>query len=231
MKTKAEVLKKNQLTDVLLVIAVLGSLWGLSEVVLSGAIRMTGIPFRAGILAGIGIGLIAVAVGAFMRMGIILLIPIIAVLCKQLVVPILGVSVMCKVNSCVAVMLEGFAVTGVVYLARRKLAGNRLMQIACGTSAALLAAGIFYFAGMRLAPCNYLLSFNRSHGFVSFMAVEGLVWAAFSAVLFPLGYRIGVWLRDSELTLKKKSLSYYIAAAAIVVGSWTASAFAIAAGF
>ncbi len=111
MKTKAEVLKKNQLTDVLLVIAVLGSLWGLSEVVLSGAIRMTGIPFRAGILAGIGIGLIAVAVGAFMRMGIILLIPIIAVLCKQLVVPILGVSVMCKVNSCVAVMLEGFAVT------------------------------------------------------------------------------------------------------------------------
>ncbi|MBU1747764.1 MAG: hypothetical protein KKA73_08740, partial [Chloroflexi bacterium] len=156
-------------TDILIAVLVLGSLWGLAEVVLSSALRTAGLPFRAGILTGIGVGLLAIAVGAFRRPAMLVLIPLIAILCKQLVVPILSVSVMCKANSCLAVMLEGLAVTGVVYLAGRRLDRSRLLQIASGATGALLAAGVFYFAGMQVAPCQYLLSFGGVTGFARFM--------------------------------------------------------------
>lgn len=231
MKTKTKVLKRTQPMDVLLAVVVLGSLWGLAEVVLNGAIRVTGLPFRAGILTGVGVGLLAIAAGAFRRSVILVFIPLIAILCKQLVVPILGVSVLCKANSCLAVVLEGLAVTGVVYLAGRKLDRNRLAQIGSGASATLLAAGVFYFIGTQLAPCKYLLSFNRPDGFAAFLVAEGLVWAAFSALLFPVGYWIGVRFRDTVLVLERKPLLYYATSAALVVGSWTASTLAISAGF
>jgi len=221
---------RTRLADILIAVVVLGSLWGLTEVVLDSAIRAAGLPFRAGILTGIGIGLLAIAMGAFRRPALLVLIPPVAILCKQLVVPILNVSVMCKANSCVAVMLEGLAVTGVVCLIGRRLDRNRVIQAVSGASGALLAAGAFYFAGMRLAPCQYLLSFNSPVGFVRFMLVEGVVWAAFSAVLFPVGYWVGAQLRDTILAQERKPWLYYAASATIVVGSWAASAVAIAAG-
>jgi hypothetical protein len=221
---------RKPLADILIAVVVLGSLWGFTEVVLDSAIRTAGLPFRAGILTGIGIGLLAIAVGAFRRPAMLVLIPPIAILCKQLVVPIVNVSVMCKANSCLAVMLEGLTVTSVVYLIGRRLDRDRVIQAASGASGALLAAGAFYFAGMRLAPCQYLLSFSSPVGFVRFMLVEGLVWAAFSAVLFPVGYRVGARLRDTTLAQGRKPWLYYAASATIVVGSWAASAVAIAAG-
>jgi hypothetical protein len=221
---------RTRLADILIAVVVLGSLWGFTEVVLDSAIRAAGLPFRAGILTGIGIGLLAIAMGAFRRPALLVLIPPVAILCKQLVVPILSASVMCKANSCLAVMLEGLAVIGVVYLIGRRLDRNRVIQAASGASGALLGAGAFYFAGMRLAPCQYLLSFNSPVGFVRFMLVEGVVWAAFSAVLFPVGYRVGAQLRDTILAQERKPWFYYAASATIVAGSWAASAVAISAG-
>ncbi len=221
---------KSQTMDMVIAIMVLGSLWGLSEVVLSSALRAAGLPFRAGILTGIGVGLLAVAVGLFRRPALLVLIPPITMLCKQLVVPILHVSVLCQANSCLAVLLEGLAVAGAAYLVGRRLQ-SRLVQTASGASAALAAAGAFYVLGMRVAPCNYLLSFNSPAGFVSFMLVEGLVWAAFSAVFFPLGYAAGARLREAVLVPTSKPWLYYATSAALVAGSWAASALTIAAGF
>jgi len=231
MGVKTDASKKAQLVDVLTAVAVLGSLWGLSEVVVGGAIRAAGLPYRAGILTGIGMGLMAIAVSVFKKPPMLAGIALVAVLCKQLVVPILHVSVMCKANSCLAVMLEGLALAGMVSLAGRRLDRSYLAQIASGASAALLASAAFYFIGMRVAPCRYLLSFNRPGGFVAFLTVEGLVWAVFSAVLFPVGHWAGTRLGDTvfALSARKPSL-YYITSVALVVCCWAVSAFAIAAG-
>jgi hypothetical protein len=76
-----------------------------------------------------------------------------------------------------------------------------------------------------------LLSFEGPSGFAAFLAVEGLVWAAFSAAFFPVGYWVGTRLRDVILMPERKPWLYYATSATIVVGSWTASAVAIAAGF
>lgn len=228
---KTDEIKRAQQVDLLTTILVLGSLWGLSEVVLGGAIGAVGLPYRAGILTGVGMGIMGIAISAFRKPLMLAGIALVAISCKQLVVPILHVSVMCKANSCLAVMLEGLALAGVVSLAGRKLDRGHLAQIASGASAALLAAAAFYFIGMQVAPCRYLLSFNRPGGFMAFLAVEGLVWAAFSAMLFPAGYWVGARLRDAVLALRmRKPLFYYTTFAAIVVCCWVASAFSIAAG-
>lgn len=231
MEVRINEIKRAQLVDVLIAIVVLGSLWGLSEVVLGGAIRAAGLPYRAGILTGVGIGIMGIAVGVLRKPSMLAGIALVAILCKQLVVPILNVSVMCKANSCLAVMLEGLALAGVISLAGRKLDRGHLAQIASGASAALLAAAAFYFIGMRVAPCRYLLSFNRPGGFVAFLAVEGLVWAVFSAILFPAGYWVGSRLRETVLALRtREPLFYYTTFAALVVSCWVVNAFAIAAG-
>jgi len=231
MEIRTGGIRRARLVDVVIAILVLGSLWGLSEVVLGGAMGAAGLPYRAGILTGIGIGIAGIAAGAFRKPFMPAGIALVAVSCKQLVVPILHVSVMCKANSCLAVMLEGLALAGVVSLAGRKLDRGYLAQIAGGVSAALLASAAFYFTGMRVAPCQYLLSFNRPGGLVAFVAVEGLVWAAFSALLFPVGYRLGARLRDTAVVLgSRKPLFYYATATALVVCCWVASGFAIAAG-
>ncbi len=215
----------------LLLIAVLGSLWGLSEVFVSGAIRMSTLPFRAGILTGIGLGLIAIAVGALRRPGLLLGIPVLAALCKLLVVPILKVSPVCEANSCMAVLLEGSAMAGAVVLAGQRLHRSRLLQAASAASAALLAAGVFFYAGMHVAPCNYLMSFNRPFGLMAFMGSEGLSWALASALLFPLGYRLGEGLRAAVLIREEKPGLFYLTSSALVLGSWIISAIAIAKGF
>jgi hypothetical protein len=126
-----------------------------------------------------------------------ILIGIVAVLCKQLVVPILHVSVMCKMNSCLAVLLEYGAITGIAAVAINKMRGNVSIRILTGGAAALVGAIAFHFVGMRVAPCNDLLAFNRPGGLYSFLFKEGLSWIIFSAILFPIG-----WLTGEKLATK-----------------------------
>jgi hypothetical protein len=230
MKMNTDELMKAPRVDLLIAILVLGSLWGFSEVVLSSAIMAAGIPYRAGILTGVGMGLMGVALGAFRKPLLPAGMALVAVLCKQLVVPILHVSVMCEANSCVAVMLDGLALAGVAALAGRRLDKGYPAKIAVGAAAALVAAAAFHVVGMRVAPCQHLLSFNRAGGFVAFVTSSGLVWAFFSAILFPLGCLVGTRFRNAVPALRtRKPLFYYTVSAALVVCCWAASAVVIAA--
>ena len=219
-------------SDIWLTVLVLGSLWGFTEVVLSGAISAAGLPYRSAILTGIGMGLMAVAVGAYKRPWMLVATALVAVLCKQLVVPILQVSVMCKANSCVAVMIEGLALAGTVGLVGRKMRQGNLARIATGSGTALLAAVAFLYIGVRVAPCNYLLNFVRPGGLAAFMTAEGIPWAIASGLLFPVGYWIGERLGATDLALgSAKRRTYYAASTAVIAVCWLTSAFAIAAGY
>lgn len=223
---------QRKTADMWWVVLVLGSLWGLSEVVLNGAIRAAGLPYRAAILTGIGMGLMAIAVAMVRKPLPLLGMAVVTMAVKQLVVPILHVGLSCKANSCLAVSLEALALAGAVAVAGRQLDRGAVARMVGAASAALLAAGAFHYLGIRFAPCNYLLSFNRPGGLQAFYAAEGVPWAVASALLFPLGYRLGEWLRESVPALRtRQPLVYYTTNAALVLGSWAASAVAIAAGF
>lgn len=213
-------------------VVVLGSLWGLSEVVLNGVIRAAGLPYRAAILTGIGMGLMAIAVAVFRKPLPLLGMAVVTMAVKQLVVPILHVGLSCKANSCLAVSLEALALAGAVAVVGRRLDRNAVVRMVSAASAALVAAGAFHYLGIRFAPCNYLLSFNRPGGLLAFYAAEGVPWAVASALLFPMGYRLGEWLSANAPALRtRQPLAYYATNAALVLGSWVASAAAIAAGF
>ncbi|MGC9025852.1 MAG: hypothetical protein ACP5NB_13660, partial [Chloroflexia bacterium] len=171
-------MQRAPIRDTLLVILILGSLWGLIEVVLGGAMRAIGMPYASAILVGLGLGTMGLGLALVRRPAPLLGIPVVAVLCKQLVVPILGVSVLCKANSCLAVLLEGAALVGVAALLGR--GRGELNRMAVGALAGLVGAGAFWLVGRHVAPCAYLLSFDSPAGLVRFLAVEGLLWAAFS---------------------------------------------------
>lgn len=150
--------------------------------------------------------------GIFRRPLMLLWITIVTVLSKQLVVPILHISVMCKANSCLAVLLEGFILTGFVTV----LCKTDLSRMISGISAALLAALGFYFIGMRLSPCPCLLSFKGE--LLKFLTKKGLVWAAFSGIFFPVGYRIGTGLKTAVITVEmRRPLLYYISSLSVTV--------------
>ncbi len=224
--------KKSKTVDVLIVVLILGSLWGLSEVILSGIIRQAGIPYRTGILTGVGMGLMGIAVGIFKKYSFLFGIAFLAILCKQLVVPILHVSITCKANSCLAVMIDSLVLTAAVAVIGSKLNKNLMYRIAGGLIAGFSAAVVFYLVGMKAAPCPSLLTFAGLQGFVSFLVKRGLVWMIFSGLFFPIGYVVGNRLQDIVFVFRvKKPLFYYAFSGTLVVCCWLAVGLAIAAGY
>jgi hypothetical protein len=217
--------------NIAIAVLVLGSLWGVAEVVLNDTIRAADLPFRAGILTGFGMLAMGLLLGFARRPLAILGVPVIAVLVKQLVVPILGASVLCKANSCIAVLLEASLLAGVAGLAMRGIERSVIARAGAGAGAGLAAAVPFYFVGLAVAPCAYLMSFDRAGGFAAFMVQEGLVWAAFSAVLFPVGWAIGARVREPLFALESRHPAAYCGAAlGVAAFCWATAALAIYAG-
>lgn len=213
--------------DILTAVLVLGTFWGFSEVVLGEAIRTWGVPYRAGILTGIGMGIMGAALGYGRRVLPLLGIALIAMAAHQLAVPVLKCSVLCRANSCAAVLLQSGALCAAAAITGQRLHGSGVARLVIPVSAALAAAGAFYFAGMRLSPCAYLLSFNHPGGLLSFLGAEGLPWAVFSGILFPASYLLGNRLTGALPALKRaRPAAYYITAAACLVGCY-ASIFAV----
>lgn len=217
--------------DMLIGVLILGSIWGFFEVVLGGGMKAAAIPYKGDLMTGLGIGTMAVAFAVYRRALPLIAIALVAVAVRQLAVPILQIPFMCKTNSCLAMSLGGGALAGSVAVAGSRLRRGIFPRAATGFSAGLLAAIGFYFIGMRVAPCPYLLSFNRPGGFAAFLMAEGLIWAALGAVFFPVGYRVGERLESRLSALRlERPVAYYLGSAALVACCWIASGIAISRG-
>jgi hypothetical protein len=221
----------NDRRNLIILVLVLGSIWGFLEVVLGGAMKAASIPYKGDVLTGLGIGLMAVLLALWRKPAALLAVAVLAVAVKQLAVPILHMPVFCGANSCLAVGLAGGALAGTSSIAGGRLGRGVAPRIATGVSAALLASTGFYIIGMHVAPCKYLLSFNRAGGYVSFMAAEGLIWAALAGVLFPAGYRLGEHLGAAlDGARTRRPAAYFATLGTIAALAWIASGIAIAAG-
>lgn len=231
--------------DVALAIVLLGSVWGMVEVVLGGVMHQAGVPHRVAIVTGLGMGIMGLGLGAFRRVYMLPLIALAVVCVRQLAVPILHVPLFCKANSCLAVLIEAGALAGLVAVVGSRLTGREsstegrvgmrrgqwMTAAAVGGCAALVASGAFHAAGMRVAPCDHLLSYNRAFGLITYVATRGSFWAVSSAALFPFGYLIGLRLEDPVMAFRRtRPALYYAASAACAAVCWGASAVAISAG-
>jgi hypothetical protein len=208
-------------------ILVFGSLWGLSEVVLGGSLRAAAFPYRSGLLTGIGMGVMGAALAITRKWFLPIGIGIIAALVTLLVVPVLHASPICRANSCLALGLESGMLALTALIIGKKANKNVFGLMAMGAGAGLLASVAFYFTGIHLEPCAFLLSFTPG----SFIITEGLVWAIFSAILLPIGYTVGERIAAKAMMPRiERNAYYYAASVAIIVVCWGASAVAIAAG-
>ena len=227
MGAKTKLIDRQSIVYILLGILVFGSIWGLFEVVLGGGLRDANFPYRSGLLTGIGMGLMGMALVIYKKPAMLIGIGLVAVLVKLLAAPILHISVMCKANSCIAVFTEAVALTLVAFLLMSEMGKSVHARIGGGAVAAIIASVGFYFIGMQVAPCNYLLGFTAG----GFIVTEGLIWAAFSAILLPLGYLAGMKLEAKAFPLLRRRLPlYYASTVATVVICWGVSAIAIASG-
>ena len=207
-------------------VLVFGSIWGLSEVALGGGLHAANFPYASGLLTAIGIALMGMALVIHKKPATLAGIGLVAVLVKLLVVPILHVSVMCKANSCIGVLTEAVALSLIAFLFLTEMGKNIYARMGSGALAAITASVGFYFIGMQVAPCQYLLSFSPT----GFMVTEGLIWAAFSAISLPLGYLAGEKLATKTSPLLARRSVYYAASASTVLLCWGLSALAIMAG-
>ncbi len=226
-----ERLKRKQAFDILIAVVVIGSIWGVLEILLGAGMRSAGIPHKGDVLTAVGIGLMALAFAIYRKALMLIAIAAIAASMRQLAVPILHLSFFCKANSCLAVMLGGIAVAGFSRLMVSQLKRGHMARIGAGFSSGFATGIGFYFIGMHVAPCRYLLSFNRPGGLVAFIGAEALIWAALGAITFPVGYRIGEKLRESiQQSSLRRPLSYYASLLALAGLCWIAGAIAIASG-
>ncbi|RLC61045.1 MAG: hypothetical protein DRI01_09160 [Chloroflexi bacterium] len=218
--------ERQGLVYVIIGILVFGSLWGLSEVALGGGLHATQFPYRAGLLAGIGMALMGMALVIHKKPAMLIGIGLVAVLVKLLAVPMLHISVTCKANSCIAVFTEAVALSLIAFLLLNQMGKSVHARMGSGALAAIIASVGFYFIGMNVAPCNYLLSFSPG----GFIVTEGLIWAAFSAILLPLGYLAGEKLAAKNFSVLARRPLYYATSVVMICLSWGLSALAIAAG-
>ena len=127
---------KNKRRYMILSVIVLGSLLGLSEVILGDFLVGTGFVARAGLLVGVAYLLAGFGLSVYGSPAMLIGIAGVAVLCKQMVVPVMGVSIMCKANSCLALFLELGALAAVSAFFLSGMRGRVKGQMAVAASAA-----------------------------------------------------------------------------------------------
>lgn len=182
----------------------LGSTCGLIEVVVKGVLHHFGIHLT-GLLIGLDCILIGIGIAIYNNPLMIIGMGLITCICKQLVVPVLGTSFMCKANSCLAVMLEYGSLASVAAFTINSMKKNTYSRILTAGSGVFLSSIIFYFIGMRVSPCQYMLSFNVPGRFTAFIFKEGLIWALFASALFPIGWSVGERLNEKTFVLIKEN--------------------------
>ncbi|HOP62316.1 MAG TPA: hypothetical protein PK358_00655 [Spirochaetota bacterium] len=217
--------KKLSFQRLIILILIAGSIWGLSEVAGNSLIKHFGLPLRAAILTGIAFTVMGFMGGYLKKAQYILLILVPAILIVQMGVVLCGTPVACKTNTCVALILHAgflsvlFHATG---SGRKKTGAAKTFFL--GSTAAFSSAIAFYFIGMRCAPCPYLLSFNSSAGFVSYLYAEALPWTIFAGAGFSAGYSLGNRKSESpEFLSMNLKIPEFIQGLALSLGCWIIS--------
>lgn len=204
--------------DIILLAALSGVLWGLCETVLGSATSLTASPLRAGILTGAGVAILGFFGGLTGRHILYPLIALAASASVQMSAPILHCSLLCKVNSNLAVLLLGCTLSVTAAVFNRGGKNSPAFYSIAGFLSGGLSAALFYYAGPRLVPCTYLASFGAGGGFIGFMSKEGLIWAAFAGIAYPLGMIAGSNSIHALARWKERApLGWYAASSAATI--------------
>ncbi len=196
----------------ILLIILTGSLWGFAEVCGSRIFLSGGLPFRAAILTAAGFLIMGFFTGSKGKASHLPFTTLTAITAVQAGVFLCGHSPACRANASLALLLHsGCLMTVLLFIKNKNHSGAK--AVITGSVAAAVSGIIFFHAGMKLAPCPYLLTFNTAGGFIAFMKAEIIPWS----IMAGPGFAAGIYLGEIRITEKIKQPVF----AALILACWT----------
>jgi hypothetical protein len=176
-------------------ILVFGSIWGLVEATLGGALHLVHFTYKGAITGGIGMSIMAAFVVMYRQPKLAFCIAVIAAMFKPLSAviffkPIFDPSV---VNPASAILLEGLAFSLVVGLLFKGFESSIKMRIGAGVSAGYLSAIIYAILASSLGMGNWVFMGVTER--VTTALTNGTALAVVGTCLLLLGHLVGTKLR------------------------------------
>jgi hypothetical protein len=213
--------QSGDILRVVIGILVFGSIWGLVEATLGGALHLIHFAYKGAITGGIAMAIMAAFVVTYRQPKLVFWIGVIAALFKPLSAVIYGQPVFAPfvVNPASAILLEALAFTLVVSLLFKGFESSIKTRIAAGISAGYLSAILYAILASALGMGKW-----ASWGFterVTAALTDGTALAIAGTALLLLGYLVGMQLRPKfwQLSSTKPSL-FYGSTTATIVSCW-----------
>jgi hypothetical protein len=202
-------------------ILVFGSVWGLVEATLGGALHLIHFTYKGAITGGIAMAIMAAFVVTYRRPKLVFWLGVIAALFKPLsaliyVKPIFDPSV---VNPASAILLEALAFTLVVSLLFKGFESSIKTRIAAGISAGYLSIILYAILASAAGMGNWA-SWGVTERLTAALT-DGTALAIAGTCLLLLGHLVGTKLRPNfwQLSSTKPSL-FYASTTATIVCCW-----------
>lgn len=234
MSVSSELETRPQSASVLRVIigiVVFGSVWGLVEATLGGALHLVHFTYKGAITGGFGMAIMATFVVMYRRPKLVFWLAAIAALFKPLSALIYGQSVFSPfvVNPASAILLEGLAFTLVVSLLFKGFESSIKARIAAGISAGYLSAILYAILASAVGMGRW-----ASWGMIERVTAaltDGTALAIAGTALLLLVYVVSTKVRPNFwqfMTLKPRA--FYASTVAITAFCWIGAAVAFASG-
>jgi hypothetical protein len=212
-------------------ILVIGSVWGLVEATLGGALHLIHFAYKGAITGGIGMALMATFVVIYRRPRLVFWTAVIAALFKPLSAVIYGQPIFSPfvVNPASAILLEALAFTLVVSLLFKGFESSIKTRVAAGISAGYLSAILYAILASAVGMGNWA-SWGVTER-VTAALTDGTALAIAGTALLLLGHLVGMRIRPRfwQLSSTKPSL-FYASTTATIVCCWVIAAVAFASG-
>jgi hypothetical protein len=222
LKTPSE---SGTILRVIVGILVFGSVWGLVEATLGGALHLVHFAYKGAITGAIGMALMATFVVIYRRPRLVFWTGVIAALFKPLSAVIYGQPVFSPfvVNPASAILLEALAFTLVVSLLFKGFESSIKMRIGAGVLAGYLSIILYAILASALGMGKWA-SWGVTDRLTS-VFTDGTALAIAGTALLLLGYVVSIRLRSNFwqfVTVKPKV--FYASTIAIAAFCWIVAA-------
>jgi len=212
-------------------ILVFGSVWGLVEATLGGALHLIHFTYKGAITGGIAMAIMAAFVVTYRRPRLVFLLGVIATLFKLLSAAIYGQPIFSPFvfNPASAILLEALGFTLVVSLLSKAFESSIKTRIAAGISAGYLSAVLYAILASALGMGRWA-SWGLTDR-VTGALTDGTGLAIVGTCLLLIGYLVGTKLRPNFwqfMTVRPRA--FYASTVAITAFCWIGAAVAFASG-
>ena len=226
-----KVSQSGSMLHVIIGILVFGSVWGLVEATLGGALHLIHFTYKGAITGGIGMSIMATFVVMYRRPKLVFFIAAIAAMFKPLSALIYGQPVFAPfvVNPASAILLEGLAFSLVVSLLFKGFESSIKTRIGAGVAAGYLSI-ILYGVIASAAGMGIWASWGLAERASSVLA-NGTGLAIVGTCLLLLGHLVSMRLRPKFWQFSDlKPRVFYTSTIAITAFCWIGAVIAFASG-